>query len=59
MHKKEAKISEPWNLQLLLPKRPRHHHNSEESTTGTPQCITKSSFLRMPLTRSTEISEIL
>lgn len=69
---KEAKIAEPWTLQLLLPKpkskSKRRARKSKFVTVDGPhgpqqmqamECVTKSSFLRMPVSRRTTTSEIM
>lgn len=75
---KETKISEPWRLQIALPKvskavRLKHKYYQSgipnaslegagtESNTGIMRgyCVTKSSFLRLPIVRQTTIASIM
>jgi hypothetical protein len=67
---KEARIAEPWTLQLLLPK-PKSKRRLRKPKVvmvdghGGPrrmqpmECVAKSSFLRFPVSRSTSTSEIM
>ena len=51
-NRKEARIPEPWKLQLLLPGEQMHGDRRVK-------CQSRSSFLRMDVTRHTRISDIM